>query len=101
VIWGNISITTENGLQFYEVTGLNSEVIQQAQEKIRKRVLSLFVRRGLLSSDDVEQMQAWQNGGCFSLNAAVRIEATDRQGLEQPFRYCAQPIFAGERLGWL
>ncbi|MES9858985.1 MAG: transposase [Sedimenticola sp.] len=91
---------TEDGLQFYEVTGLSDEVIQQAQMKIRKRVLRLFVRRGLLSSDDAEQMQAWQNGGGFSLNAEVRIEGADRQGLERLFRYCARPIFAGERLRW-
>ncbi|MES9855239.1 MAG: transposase [Sedimenticola sp.] len=91
---------TRDGLQFYEATGLSSEVIQQAQEKIRKRVLRLFVRRGLLSTDDAEQMQIWQNGGGFSLNAEVRIEATDRQGLERLFRYCARPIFAGDRLRW-
>ncbi|MES9856675.1 MAG: transposase [Sedimenticola sp.] len=91
---------TEEGLQFYEATGLSSEVIQQAQEKIRKRVLRLFVRRGVLSTDDAEQMQTWQNGGGFSLNAEVRIEATDRRGLERLFRYCARPIFAGERLRW-
>ncbi|MES9905919.1 MAG: hypothetical protein ABW168_25000 [Sedimenticola sp.] len=63
-----------------------------------KRVLSLFVRRGLLSSDDAEQMQTWQNGGGFSLNAEVRIDAADRKGLEWLFRYCARPIFASERL---
>gem|GEM_PF-918464 len=89
---------TESDLYFYEATGLSSEVIQQAQEKIRKRVLRLFVRRGLLSADDAEQMHTWHNGGGFSLNAEVRIEATDRQGLERLFRYCARPIFAGERL---
>jgi len=92
---------TEEGLQFYEATGLSGDAIQQAQEKIRKRVLRLFVRRGLLSSDDAQQMQSWQNGGGFSLNAEVRIEATDRHGLERLFRYCARPIFAGDRLNWL
>ncbi|WXG54263.1 MAG: transposase [Candidatus Sedimenticola sp. (ex Thyasira tokunagai)] len=91
---------TEEGLQFYEATGLSDEVIQQAQKKIRKRVLRLFVRRGLLTSDDAEQMQTWQNGGGFSLNAEVRIDGADRQGLERLFRYCARPIFAGERLCW-
>ncbi len=92
---------TADGLQFYEATGLHSEVIQFAQEKIRKRVLRLFVRRGLLCSDDAEQMQVWENSGGFSLNGQVRIEAKDRQGLERLFRYCARPIFAGERLSWL
>ncbi len=91
---------TEERLQFYAATGLSDEVIQQAQKKIRKRVLRLFVRRGLLTSDDAEQMQTWQNGGGFSLNAEVTIEGADRQGLERLFRYCARPIFAGERLCW-
>jgi hypothetical protein len=64
-------------------------------------VLRLLVRRGLLSPDDAKQMQSWHNGGGFSLNAEVRIEATDRQGLERLLRYCARPIFAGDRLRWL
>jgi hypothetical protein len=34
----------------------------------------------------------------FSLNASVRIEATDRAGLERLLRYCARPPFALERL---
>ncbi|MBL3601738.1 MAG: transposase, partial [gamma proteobacterium endosymbiont of Lamellibrachia anaximandri] len=63
-------------------------------------MLRLLVRRGLLSPDDAGQMQSWRNGGGFSLNAEVRIEATDRQGLERLLRYCARPIFAGDRLQW-
>jgi hypothetical protein len=31
----------------------------------------------------------------------IRIEATDRVGLERLLRYCARPIFAGERLAWV
>lgn len=34
----------------------------------------------------------------FSLDASVRIEANDRQGLERLLRYCARPAFAQERL---
>jgi hypothetical protein len=30
----------------------------------------------------MHQMRQWDRGGGFSLNAAVRIEATDRKGLE-------------------
>ncbi len=47
---------TENGLRFYETVGLTQKVIQSAQETIRKRLLRLFVRCGLLSSDESEQM---------------------------------------------
>jgi len=92
---------TENGLQFYETVGLTQKVIQTVQETIRKRVLRLFFRRDLLSSDESEQMQTWENGGGFSLHALIRIAAHDRKGLERLFRYCGRPIYAGERLSWL
>ena len=36
--------------------------------------------------------------GGFSLDASVRIEATDRPGLERLIRYCARPPFALDRL---
>jgi len=32
-------------------------------------------------------MRQWDHGGGFSLNAAVRVEATDRKGLERLLRY--------------
>ena len=40
---------------------------------------------------------AWENSG-FSLDAAVRVGAHDRAGLERLLRYCARPPFALERL---
>jgi hypothetical protein len=43
-------------------------------------------------------MGQWRNGGGFSLDASVRIEADDRAGLERLLRYCARPPFALERL---
>jgi hypothetical protein len=36
-------------------------------------------------------MASWHHGGGFSLDASVRIEATDRAGLERLLRYCARP----------
>jgi Putative transposase. len=44
----------------------------------------------------VADMREGTHGGGFSLDAKIRIEATDRPGL----RYCARPIFAGRRLEW-
>jgi len=38
-------------------------------------------------------MLAWENSG-FSLDAAVRVAAHDRAGLERLLRYCARPLFA-------
>jgi hypothetical protein len=43
-------------------------------------------------------MLDWDHGGGFSLDGSVRIEATDRSGLERLIRYCARPPFALERL---
>ena len=44
-------------------------------------------------------MLGWDHGG-FSLDANVRIDAQDRSGLERLIRYCARPVFSGERLEW-
>ncbi len=45
-------------------------------------------------------MKKWKNGGGFTLNGEVKIEGTDRKGLERLLRYCGRPIFSGERLSW-
>jgi len=39
-------------------------------------------------------MAKWQHGGGFSVDANVRIEAHERDGLERLLRYCARPAFA-------
>ncbi len=46
---------------------------------------------------DARAMREWHNDGGFSLDAAVRIPAWDRAGLERLLRYCARPPFALER----
>jgi len=43
-------------------------------------------------------MLTWDHGGGFGLDASVRIEATDRTGLERLIRYCARAPFALDRL---
>ena len=65
---------------------------------MRRRLLRVMTRRGLLPPEDAQAMAAWEHGGGFSVNAAVRIEAHDRDGLERLLRYCARPAFARERL---
>ena len=45
-------------------------------------------------------MRHWRHGGGFSVNAAVRIEAADRDGLKRLLLCCARPVFASERLNW-
>ena len=65
---------------------------------MRRRLLRVFVRRGLLPDDDAQAMGQWQHGGGFSVDGSVRIEATDRAGRERLLRYCARPPFALERM---
>jgi hypothetical protein len=45
-------------------------------------VLRLFAWRGLIPPEVAAEMRQWEHGGGFSLGAVVRIEATDRKGLE-------------------
>ena len=62
----------------------------------------LLLARGQLESHDAKDMAeraaSSQHGGGFSVDAGVRIEATDRSGLERLLRYCARPPFAMDRL---
>jgi len=40
-------------------------------------------RRGLLTPEDAQAMAAQEHGGGFPVDAAVRIEAHERDGLER------------------
>lgn len=75
-----------------------TEAVQRLQATIRKRIVGLFVRRGLLDKAEGDVLCACEHGSGFSLDAGVRIEANDPQGLERLLRYCARPAFAQERL---
>ena len=85
-------------LRFHEATPLTHEFLEHLQHTIQKRVLRHFRRHSLLEPHEAEDMLTWDHGGGFSLDASVRIEATDREGLERLIRYCARPPFALERL---
>jgi len=82
----------------FEEARITPEGLAELQMTIRKRLVGLFVRRGLLDKTDGEAMCRSEHGAGFSLDAGVRIEADDRQGLERLLRYCARPAFALERL---
>ena len=83
---------------FYEADP-SARDIQSVQEQVRRRVVKFFQRKGILNSDEASDMLGWDHGG-FSLDANVRIDAQDRSGLERLIRYCARPVFSGERLEW-
>lgn len=49
--------------------------VERVQAGVRQRVLGLFERRGLLSSETVAVMQGWGHKGGFSVHAGERIVA--------------------------
>jgi hypothetical protein len=83
--------------RFRPAAELTPEAVAAITEQVRVRVLRWFARSGLIEADDVREMLAGENSG-FSLDAAVRVGAHDRAGLERLLRYCARPPFALERL---
>jgi len=83
---------------FHAATGVDANTIASVQAGMRRRLLRVFVRRGLLPRDDAQAMAQWQHGGGFSVDGSVRLEATDRAGCLRLLRYCARPPFALDRL---
>ena len=98
VIDGVLEPDPERGARFIEMEELDADDAEAVKTQIRRRILRAFVRRGRLEKEDRQEMEQWDHAGGFSLDASVRIEAHDRQGLERLLRYCARPPFAAERL---
>ncbi len=78
----------EEGVVFHAAAGLDTRAVANVQARVRQRMLRAFVRRGLIEEDDAGKMAGWDHGGGFSVDASVRIEGTDRAGLERLLRYC-------------
>jgi hypothetical protein len=98
VVDGVFDATAAGGVVFHAAGGLDAPAVAAVQACVRRRLLRIFVRRGLLPSDDAQAMGQWEHGGGFSVDASVRIEAADRAGRERLLRYCARPPFALKRL---
>ena len=88
---------TSGTATFHESRAPDQKLLDEVQAKVRRRLLRALTRRGVLEPEDAETMASWEHGGGFSLDASVRIEGTDRPGLERLLRYCARPAFALER----
>jgi hypothetical protein len=69
----------DEGVWFHEARWVSDEDIAAVQREVRAQVLRLFARRGLIMPETAAEMRQWDHGGGFSLDAAVRIEATDRK----------------------
>lgn len=73
--------SSESGLEFHEAT-LTQDDILDTQEAIQKRVLRYFRKLKFFDKDEIEKMLSYENTG-FSLDAKVRIESWDKDGLER------------------
>ncbi len=98
VIDGVFDAAAAGGVVFHAASGLDANTIAAVQECVRRRLLRVFVHRGLLPEDAARAMAQWDHGGGFSVDGSVRIEAADRAGRERLLRYCARPPFALDRL---
>ena len=98
VIDGVFEPDPEQGVRFIAAQAIDADAVRVVQTQVRRRILRAFVRRGRIDAQTRKEMEAWDHGGGFSLDASVRIEADDRKGLERLLRYCARPPFAAERL---
>ncbi|WP_291994164.1 transposase [Candidatus Accumulibacter sp. ACC003] len=66
---------------FHESRASDQKLLDEAHAKVRRRLLSGLPRRGVLEPEEAEAMVNSEPGGGFSLDASVRIEGSDRQGL--------------------
>jgi len=98
VIDGVFEPDSAQSVRFIAAQALDADAVRAVQTQVRRRILRAFVRRGRIDAQTRKEMEAWDHGGGFSLDASVRIEAADRQGLERLLRYCARPPFAADRL---
>ena len=89
---------TDGTVAFHPSSGLDDAAFRQVQAIVRRRILRLFVRRGLIDKADGDEMAAQKHDGGFSLDASILIEADDRSGLERLLRYCARPPFSLQNL---
>jgi hypothetical protein len=78
-------------VRFRAAADLTPEALAAITEQVRIRVLRWFARSGLIEPEDVRELLAWENSG-FSLDAAVRVGAHDRAGLERLLRYYARVL---------
>ena len=76
---------------------LRKMTLQTHKNCIQKRVLKYFCKRGFFDKDEMKKMLSYENSG-FSLDAKVKIEAWDKDGLERLIRYCARPPFKSENI---
>lgn len=94
VLDGVFAEDPDGSVQFREATALTRADVDALTETVRRRILRYFRRHGILEPHVTDDMLTWQGTGGFSLDGSVRVEGTDRAGLERLVRYLARPPFA-------
>ena len=77
---------------------------ERVQALVRQRVLELFERRGILSSETVAEMQGWGHSGGFSVHAGVRVAAVyqcQRPERRLGSQLCAAQMAHAAERGWV
>jgi hypothetical protein len=88
----------DGSVRFHEATALTAADIEALTRTLQRRILRYFLRHDILERHVTDDMLTWQGTGGFSVDASVRVDGTDRSGLERLVRYFARPPFALERL---
>ncbi len=86
VIEGVFEADAAGAATFHAGRAAEQKLLDEVQAKVRRRLLRALTRRGVLEPEDAEAMANWAHGGGFSLDASVRIDGTDRPGLERLLR---------------
>ena len=93
----------EAGVAFLPCRPITPADLAALTERVRRRLIRWYKRRGFLDAEAAADLLAWNPSG-FSIDASVRISLDDRdvpsfcKSLEHLVRYCARPAFAMERL---
>ena len=96
-------VAAADDVRFHAARPLSPADLATVTQRVRRRLVRWFCRKGFLSHEAAADMLAWQHSG-FSVDASVRISPSDRdvpayfRSLEHLLRYCARPAFALERL---
>ena len=69
------------GVSFHPASALDTPAIGEVRAAVRGRVLQARERRGLPAPEDAQAMAAREQGGDFSVDAAVRIEPFSWSGM--------------------
>jgi len=76
VIDGVFKPDPEQGVRFIATQTIAADAVRVVQTQVRRRNLRAFVRRGRINAQTRKEMEAWDHGSGFSLDASVRSRPT-------------------------